>query len=262
MRELFEDMTGQSPLDPQEAARRAARQPRRKRFYASADVAPGEGGFAVVLDGKPIRTPSGRVITTPVRELAEVMSAEWKAQKDTIDPLAMPMTRFANTVADAVVDRVGAVADDIVKYLRSDLLFYRAGHPEALVKREASLWDPVLFWAADAFGAHFIMAEGIMHVRQPDSAIEAARQALPADPWSIAALHVVTTLTGSALLALALKHRVRDADQVWAAAHVDEDWNAEQWGVDEEAAARRAARLVDFRAAAQILDALKKVPSG
>ena len=250
MRELFEDMTGHSPLDPQEAARRSARQTRRKRFYASADVAQGEGGFAVALDGKPIRTPSGRLITTPARELAEVMSAEWMAQQDFIDPLAMPMTRFANTVADAVVDRVGAVADDIVKYLRSDLLFYRAGHPEAL------------FWAADALGAHFILAEGILHVRQPDSAIETARQALPDDPWSIAALHVVTTLTGSALLALALKHRALDADQVWAAAHVDEDWNAEQWGMDEEAVARRAARLVDFRAAAQILDAMEKASAG
>jgi chaperone required for assembly of F1-ATPase len=262
MRELFEDMAGHSPLDPQEAARRSARTARRKRFYATAGVADGEGGFAVALDGKLIRTPSGRVITTPVRELAEVMSAEWRAQQDTIDPLAMPMTRFANTVVEAVVDRVGAVADEIVKYLGSDLLFYRAGHPEALVEREASLWDPVLFWAADALGAHFIMAEGIMHVRQPESAIAAARRALPDDPWSVAALHVVTTLTGSALLALALKHRVRDADQVWAAAHVDEDWNAEQWGTDQEAAARRAARLVDFRAAAQILGAMDRAGPG
>ncbi len=109
------------------------------------------------------------------------------------------------------------------------------------------LWDPVLFWAADALGAHFILAEGIVHVRQPDPAIAAARGALPADPWSIAALHVVTTLTGSALLALALLHGVLDQDQVWAAAHVDEDWNIEQWGVDEEVAARRARAAGRFR---------------
>ena len=114
----------------------------------------------------------------------------------------------------------------------------------------------VLFWAADTLGAHFILAEGIVHVRQPESAIAAARAALPADPWSIAALHVVTTLTGSALLALALMRGVLDADQVWAAAHVDEDWNIEKWGVDEEVAARRAARLVDFKAAAGILGSL------
>jgi chaperone required for assembly of F1-ATPase len=171
----------------------------------------------------------------------------------------MPMTRFANSVVDAVVDRVDAVAEDIAKYFRSDLLFYRAAHPEALVAREAAHWDPVLFWAADALGAHFILAEGIVHVRQPDTAVAAARAALPSDPWSIAALHVITTLTGSALLALALMRGVLDQDQVWAAAHVDEDWNSEQWGVDEEVAARRAARLVDFRAAATILKALNPV---
>ena len=152
-----------------------------------------------------------------------------------------------------MTDRVEAVADDVAKYLATDLLFYRAGHPEALVAREAEHWDPVLFWAANDFGAHFILAEGIMHVRQPDAAIAAARAALPNEAWPVAALHVITTLTGSALLALALWRGVRDSDQVWAAAHVDEDWNIEKWGIDEEVAARRAARLVDFKAAASIL---------
>jgi chaperone required for assembly of F1-ATPase len=154
-----------------------------------------------------------------------------------------------------VVDRVVLVRDDIAKYLASDLLFYRAGYPEALVAREAAHWDGVLFWAADQLGAHFILSEGIMHVSQPEGAIAAARDALPQDPWSVAALHVVTTLTGSALLALALHQGVRDADQVWAAAHVDEDWNAEKWGEDEEVAARKAARRVDFEAAVAILQA-------
>jgi len=155
-------------------------------------------------------------------------------QQETIDPLTMPLTRLANSVIDAVVDRVEAVIDDVAKYFGSDLLFYRAGHPEALVAREAAHWDPIVFWAADALGAHFILAEGIVHVRQPDSAIAAARAALPTNAWSIAALHVVTTLTGSALLALALMRGVIDQDQAWAAAHVDEDWNIEQWGRDEE----------------------------
>jgi chaperone required for assembly of F1-ATPase len=115
----------------------------------------------------------------------------------------------------------------------------------------------VLFWAADELGAHFILAQGIMHVRQPEQAIAAARDALPHDPWSVAALHVVTTLTGSALLALALHQGARDPDQVWTAAHVDEDFNAEQWGDDEEVTARRAARRLDFDAAVAILSALK-----
>ena len=256
MRELFDEVAGKSLLDPEEAVRRTTRGPQRKRFYKNAGVAETAGGFAVTLDEKPIRTPSGHQVVAPVSEIAEAIAAEWNAQKEIIDPLTMPLTRFANSVGDAVVERVQAVADDVAKYLGTDLLFYRAGHPEALVAREAALWDPVVFWAADALGAHFILAEGIMHVRQPDSAIAAARAVLPADPWSIAALHVVTTLTGSALLSLALLRGVLDPDQVWAAAHVDEDWNIEKWGVDEEVAARRAARLVDFKAAAEILKSL------
>ena len=256
MRELFDEAFGNSPLDPEEAVRRTTRGPRRKRFYAHAGVVEEPGGFAITLDGKPIRTPSGRQVAAPVREIADAIAAEWEAQKEFIDPLTMPLTRFANSVVDAVVDRVDAVTEDVAKYFQSDLLFYRAGHPQALVAREAEHWDPLLFWAADALGAHFILAEGIVHVRQPDSAVAAARAALPGDPWLIAALHVITTLTGSALLALALLRGVRDQDQVWTAAHVDEDWNIEKWGADEEVAARRAARLVDFRAAAGIVGAL------
>jgi chaperone required for assembly of F1-ATPase len=256
MRELFEQASETSPLDPEEAVRRASRTPQRRRFYTNPAMAETAAGFVITLDDKPIRTPSARQVIVPAREIAEVVVAEWEAQKEFVDPLTMPMTRFANSVVDAVVDRIDAVREDIAKYFESDLLFYRAGHPEALVAREAAHWDPILFWAADALGAHFILAQGIVPIRQPESAIAAARAALPDDPWSIAALHVITTLTGSALLALALLRGVADADQVWAAAHVDEDWNCEKWGVDDEVAARRAARLVDFKAATRILQAL------
>jgi chaperone required for assembly of F1-ATPase len=257
---LFDEVAGKSPLDPQEAVRREARVPKRKRFYKEAGIAAADGGYAITLDGKPIKTPSGRTVTVPVRAIADAIAEEWRAQQDTIDPLTMPMTRFANSVVESVVDRVQFVRDDVAKYFHSDLLFYRAGHPQELVEKEAQHWDPVLFWAANTLGAHFILGEGIMHVRQPDTAVEAARSALPDDPWSVAAVHVMTTLTGSALLALALTHGARNADQVWDAAHVDEDWNRDQWGVDEEVAARRAAREVDFRTAVRILRAIR--PSG
>jgi chaperone required for assembly of F1-ATPase len=260
MRELFDETAGRSPLDPQEAVRRGTRTPRRKRFYTDAGVTEADGGFAVTLDGKQIRTPSGRVVAVPVRPLAEAIAAEWRAQAELIDPLTMPLTRFANSVLEGVIDRADLVRDDIARYLQSDLLFYRAGHPEGLVEREAQQWDPVLDWARDSLGAHFILAEGIMHVSQPQPAIAAARAALPGDPWAVAAAHVVTTVTGSALLALALIHGVLDPDQVWAAAYVDEDWNAERWGMDDEAKARRAARHVDFRAAVHIVKAL--APAG
>jgi chaperone required for assembly of F1-ATPase len=257
MRELFDEVAGQSPLDPQEAARRTVRAPKRKRFYARADVMEADGGFAVTLDGKPIKTPSGRIVVVPSRAIVEAMAAEWEAQREHIDPTTMPMTRFANSVVDAVIDRVSLVRDDIAKYLSTDLLFYRAAYPEVLVAREAQHWDGVVFWAADELGAHFILAQGIMHVSQPDAAVAAAREALPHDPWSVAALHVVTTLTGSALLALALYRGARTAEEVWAAAHVDEDFNAEQWGADEEVVTRQAARKRDFDAAVAILRAVQ-----
>ena len=260
MRELFDEVAGKSPLDPHEAVRRTTRGPERKRFYKSAGFIETPEGFTVVLDGKAIRTPSGKALLLPARAIADAIAVEWDAQKEIIDPTSMPLTRLANSVIDGVVDRVDAVTDDIVKYFGSDLLFYRAGHPDALVAREAAAWDPVLFWVADTLGAHFILTEGLVHVRQPDPAIAAGRAALPDDSWPIAALHMVTTLTGSALLALALLHGLLDQDQVWAAAHVDEDWNIEQWGEDAEVAALRAARLVDFRAAAFVLETLKPHP--
>jgi chaperone required for assembly of F1-ATPase len=256
MREHFDEIAGQSEANPMEAARRSARAVQRKRFYANAALSETEGGYTVTLDGKPIKTPSGGTVIVPVRSLAERIATEWNAQAEFIDPLTMPVTRFANSVVQGVIDNVPAVTEDVAKYFASDLLFYRAGHPEGLVAREAAHWDPVLFWAAETLGAHFMLAEGMMHVPQPESAVAAARGALPADPWSIAALHVITTVTGSALLALALFHRVIDPDQAWAAAHVDEDWNAEKWGVDEEVAARKAAKLVDFRAAVDVLTEL------
>jgi len=256
MRELFDDVAGKSPLDPQEASRLSSRTPLRKRFYSAAGIAEEPDGFVVTLDGKPVRTPGRNALAAPVRPLAEAMASEWEAQRETIDPLSMPLTRLANSVIDGVADNVAAVADDMARYFESDLLFYRAGFPDALVARQARHWDPVLRWAADDLGAHFILTEGVMHVKQPDSAVAAVRALLPQDAWSVGALHVVTTVTGSALLALALRQGVLDEDAVWAAAHVDEDWNRETWGADEEVEQRRAARLKDYAAAAMVLKAL------
>jgi chaperone required for assembly of F1-ATPase len=256
MRELFDDVAGKSQLDPREASRKSTRTPLRKRFYATTGVIEENGGFTVALDGKPVRTPAKRPLAAPVRALAEAMAAEWDAQRDEIDPMTMPLTRLAHSVIDGVADNAPAVADDIAKYFGSDLLFYRAGFPDALVARQGEHWDPVLRWAADDHGAHFILTEGVMHVRQPDAAVAAMRALLPADAWRLAALHVITTITGSALLAAALKESARTPEQVWAAAHVDEDWNAEKWGADEEVVARRAVRQRDFEAAVQVLKAL------
>lgn len=256
MRELFEDIEDKLSPDPRVASQKSSRTPLRKKFYTSAGVAEGPDGFGILLDGKQVRTPGKNVLAAPTRDLADAIAAEWDAQGENIDPMSMPLTRLANSVIDGVAGNVQSVADDAAKYFETDLLFYRAGFPEALVERQAEHWDPVLRWAADTLGAHFILGEGVVHVRQPESAVAAARKALPSEAWPVGAFHVVTTMTGSALLALALKQGFLDGSQVWAAAHVDEDWNSEKWGADEEVAARRASKFKDFEAAVRVLKAL------
>ena len=256
MRELFDDIEGKLSPDPREASQKSSRTPLRKKFYTSAGVAEGPDGFGITLDGKQVRTPGKNLLAAPTRDLAEAIAAEWDAQGENIDPMSMPLTRLANSVIDGVAGNVQAVADDAAKYLETDLLYYRAGFPEALVARQAEHWDPVLRWAADTLGAHFILGEGVVHVCQPETAVAAARGVLPSEAWPVGSFHLVTTMTGSALLALALKNGVLDGAQVWAAAHVDEDWNSEKWGADEEVAARRASKFRDFEAAARVLKAL------
>jgi chaperone required for assembly of F1-ATPase len=240
--------------NPMEAARRMARPILPRRFYAQADAADEADGYGVRLDGKAVRTPARRILAAPTLALAEAIAAEWQAQCDVIDPATMPLTRLANAIIDGVADRAGPVADEIAKYAASDLLFYRAATPSGLVERQRRHWDPVLAWAAEALGARFAISEGVMHVPQPDDALAAIHAAIPDEPWSLGALHAATTLTGSALLALALARRRLAVVAVWQAAHVDEDWNMEQWGRDALALERRAMRFAELNAAATVLD--------
>jgi chaperone required for assembly of F1-ATPase len=255
MRDLFETTRLDDPLT---AARRGARSTLRQRFYTATGTNPVEGGHAVTLDDKPLRTPAGRVLVAPVLALAQAIAAEWEAQRAAIDPATMPLTRLANAIIDSVAETPGPVSAEIEKYLASDLLFYRAGGPEQLRERQDALWDPILGWAHEALGARFALAEGVVHVAQPDAALKAAAAAIPADPWRLAALHVITTLTGSALIALALLRGAITADVAWQAAHVDEDWNMAQWGKDEMAMQRRAFRHAEFAAAAAVLREVEK----
>ena len=259
MRDLFDDLFRRDPIDPVEAVRRALRPQLPRRFYRSAGVGEAEGEFRLLLDGRPVKTPARHPLAVPTRALAQAIADEWEAQGERIDPARMPLTRLANSILDGVRTAVTPVASAIAKYLASDLLFYRADVP-GLAARQTALWDPILDWAREELGASFVLSEGVVFVEQPAAALAKAQSAVPGDPWRLGALHSMTTLTGSALLALALFYRVRDPDSVWAAAHVDEDWNADTWGVDEEVAARRAARLIDFRAAVAILQALNTTP--
>lgn len=254
MRDIFDDIFKGEPLDPMEAARRNVRPTLRKRFYETAGVTPEAGQFAVTLDGKPVRTPARRPLAAPTRELAQAIADEWQAQTDVIDPAHMPLTRLANSIIDGVADKPEEVRGEIVKYLGSDLLFYRADGPEGLTERQAQHWDPIVRWAAEKLGARFIMVEGVVFAAQPEEAISAAARAIPADAWKLGAAHSIMTLTGSALLALALAERAIDADTVWKAAHVDEDWQMQQWGRDTLAMDRRAHREAEMKAAATILN--------
>jgi chaperone required for assembly of F1-ATPase len=167
----------------------------------------------------------------------------------------MPLTRLANTIIDGVVETPAEVAAEVQRYLACDLVFYRAPGPAGLVARQAEAWDPVLAWARAALGARFMVAEGIVFIAQPAEALAAAGAAVPRAPWPLGALHSVTTLTGSALIALALMRNALSLDAAWSAAHVDEDWNLELWGRDALALERRAARFAEMQAAATVLAA-------
>jgi len=262
MRDIFEHIFENQPIDPTEAARRNMRPSLRKRFYEAATVSEGEGGFDIRLDGRPVLTPARRPLAAPVRPLAEAIAAEWNVQQNVIDPSAMPLTRLANSIIDGVAPSPAPVAEEIEKYLGTDLLLYRAAEPAALRARQGEHWDPVLAWAAEALGARFVLAEGVIHVAQPGQAVAAVCAAIPAgadvrQAWRLGALHVVTSLTGSGLLALALAAGRLSAEEAWAAAHVDEDWNMDYWGRDELALQRRGDRFAELQAAALVLDALR-----
>lgn len=259
MRDILSELDlGEDKMsDPVQQVQKGLRKQLPKRFYTSVGVKPGtEGGYVVTLDGKPVRTPSRRELGVPFEALAEAVAAEWGAQKEHIDPAVMPLTRMVNTAIDGVSTAREAVFEEILRYGGTDMLCYRAEGPDTLIAREAEHWDPYLDWAAQQ-GARLVLAEGIMHVEQPAESIGALATLMRrhASDLQLTALHTITTLTGSLVLALAFAEGHAEADEIWLAAHVDEDFNISQWGEDHEAAARKAKRLVEFEAAALILAA-------
>ncbi len=234
---------------------------RPKRFYDQVAIADEGDGVALLLDGKPVRTPGKAPFVLPNAALAEAIAEEWRGQGARIDPQTMPLTRLANSVIDGVAGSEGAVLDDILKYAGSDLLCYRAGGPNGLVALQCKHWDPILAFAKQDLDAPMRPSEGVMHVEQPATSLHAIKTRLrDFDPWSLAALHVMTGLTGSALLALAVALGRLTPEEAWVAAHVDEDWQIAQWGEDEEAKQRRANRHRDFAAAARMLAIMQGAP--
>jgi chaperone required for assembly of F1-ATPase len=245
--------------NPMRRAQAAMRAPLPKRFYKDASVGKTGGAFAVLLDGKSAKTPARNALVLPNELLASAVAAEWNAIEGEIDPVRLPLTRLANLAIDAIASAPQPVIDEIVQYAASDLVFYRADGPEGLVALQNERWNPLLDWAAATLNARFALAEGVIHVRQPDSALAAVREAAEKlkNPFALAAAASATNIGGSALIALALASGALTGDEAWNAAHVDEQWNISQWGEDAEAQRRLAARHVEFSAAAKMLALLR-----
>lgn len=218
-----------------------------------------EVGFAILLDGRRLRTPTRTPLIVPSWALAEAIATEWSAQGEHIEPQTMPLSKLAITAIDGVRGATAAVAADIVKFAGNDLLCYRAEGPEGLIQRQAEVWDPLLLWFEAELDAGFSLAEGVIPVEQSRAALDRiAAEVARFNPLSLTCLHVMTTLTGSALLALARAKGRLSADEAWAAAHIDEDWQISQWGEDAEAAEHRAMRWAEMQAASRFLELLRQ----
>ncbi len=245
--------------DPMRSAARDGRRTLPKRFHSQAEAAPVAEGFAVMLDGKPVRTPARSALVLPTLALAQAIAAEWDAQGELLDPNTMPLTRQANSAIDGVAPRMAEVEADAVKYAGSDLICYRADGPDSLVRAQIEAWDPLVQFAREKCGARLILCEGVTFHPQAPEALEAvaarARAHVGAgggSPFRLAALHAMTTLTGSCIIALAVALREIDAEAGFAAAYVDEDHQMRVWGADAEAMARRERRRDEMRAAARL----------
>ena len=207
-----------------------------KRFWTDVTVEAEGDGFAVRLDGRPVKTPAKVALTVPSAQMAEEIAKEWRAVDEKIDPTVMPFTRSANAAIDKVATQFHDVAQMLAAYGGSDLLCYRADSPDGLVARQTEGWDPLLDWADATFGARLAVTAGIMPVEQVDAALTALAQPLfDATAFELAALHDLIAMSGSLVLALAVTRRRLSAAEAWALSRVDEIWQAEQWGDDEEA---------------------------
>jgi len=250
-------------MDPISLTRRDLRKTLPRRFYNGASVEELDGTYVLRLDGRTVKTPAGNQLSLPSLAAAQALAEEWSAQSEWIDPASMPVTRIVNSAIDGVSRQPDAAAKEIARYAGTDLICYRAAGPPALVEAQAAAWDKVLAFARDKFGAGFICTEGVMYVEQPQAASAAVANAIAhvvssgkAAPFALAALHVMTTLTGSILIALAVAHGKLTPAGAWSAAHVDEDFEMRAWGEDAEALEWRARQWREFEAAARLFDAV------
>ena len=224
-----------------------------KRFYKEVTV---QGG-AILLDGRPVKTPARAFLVLPSALLAEAVAKEWRTQGETIDPRAMPLTGLSNAAIDRVAPDPAGFARPIAAYAESDLLCYRAEAPADLVARQAQEWDPLLDWARGRYDVHFTVTTGIIHAPQPSATVARLGEVLIAqNAFTLAAMSPLVTIGGSLVTALALVENAIGVDRAFDVTHLDELWQAERWGEDKLALEARAARRRDFMAAAEMVKLL------
>lgn len=253
MREILEDVASHID-DPVRLAQKHAAPELPRRFYKVAAATPVEGGFAVILDGRPTRTPGRGHVVVPALGIAEAMAREWNQQGEFVDPQSMPTVRLVNSALESGEAMAPRFREEIVKFAGNDLLLYRAESPRELVELQERLWDDVLVKLARRFAISFQPTIGIVHQPQPEATLSRLAMAIePEGLFALTALVSITGLTGSGLLAIALRQQLLAPDQAWLAAHVDEDYQASLWGTIEEATVRRARRRAEFDAAVALI---------
>ncbi len=218
-----------------------------KRFWTEAVAEPCDGGYTVRLDARFVKTPLKAALTLPTLEMAQAIAAEWDAQTGLVKPQTMPVTRAANSAIDKIVPQFDEVAGLLAAYGASDLICYRAEGPQALVSRQKLAWDPLISWSADALHAPLVATAGVIHIAQPEqSLIRLTAQLTMLDPFRLAGIHDLIAISGSLVLALAITHRKVTAKQAWDLSRIDETWQQDLWGIDDEAAELAAYRRAAF----------------
>lgn len=230
-----------------------------KRFWTAAKAVEAEGAYHVELDGRPIRTPSKQLLAVPSLALAQAIAKEWDAQTEKVDPETMPLTRLGNSALDKVQVQHSAVADVLAAYGDSDLLCYRADRPEELVARQSQAWDPLLTWAEDTLNVSLNVQVGLMPVDQPADSLERVKSFTHSfDAFELTAFHELVSLSGSWVIGMAAMRESVSAETLWNAVVVDEVFQAERWGDDDEALQMRAAKSAAFTCANRFLQLCRR----
>jgi len=230
-----------------------------KRFWTDVGVVDAGGGWTVALDDRAIKTPAKKDFVAPTRALAEAVAEEWRAQDEVMNPKAMPQTRYVNSVLDGIAPQREAVIETVAAYGGSDLLCYRAEHPDTLIARQAAQWDPLLDWACTKFDVNLILASGIMPVSQPEQSLQRLSDAVAGhDNFVLAGLHDLVSISGSLVLGLAVSAGRLKPAEAFALSRLDDDWQIEQWGEDDEASKTAALKAQEFAEAARLITLAKE----